>query len=75
MLSLARNMRAHSLRVEDFTARWWHLRDVQATSEQAFSEAYEAASRGHAETGRSVQKSEDRVLEGCTRLLASLESG
>lgn len=74
MLALARNMRVHSVLVQEYMTMSRHLEGLVATSRRGY--AARAALEGYgrrAEIGRSVQRSEERVVEGCERLLERLE--
>lgn len=72
MLALARNMRSHNLRVQEITALRLYEEKAMFASDDRFSAQSLRALKMYAEAGRSVQRSEERIVNGCQALLDSL---
>jgi hypothetical protein len=73
MLHLARNMEYHNVLLQEVMR--WRLYEESARSasdDTPFSSKYLLAMKHHAEAARSVQNSEERIINGCTALLESL---
>jgi hypothetical protein len=72
MLVLARNMRQHNvLRQEAITSEAYE-ESVRAASDDPFSREVLRATRRYAWAARSVQNSEESIINSCTKLLESL---
>jgi hypothetical protein len=74
MLRLARNMRAHRVRVQDVTTTnfWTHMYKISDNDPLGF-EGHRMMGQRYSEVARSVQKSEERIIEGCRALLDTLD--
>lgn len=70
LLRLGRNMRAHQARVQDAMTR-----NIQAGMGTHDIYSFGQSRRMYAQAGHSVQKSEERIIQGCEELLRSLEVG
>jgi hypothetical protein len=75
---LARNMRAHNMRVQELMALDLHVERARHDHGGPGGPLFESfalllgAMKKHAEAGRSVQESEERIIEGCKTLLDRL---
>lgn len=74
MLRLARDMRAHQVRVQDaMTVGFWTQMSQLTNRHDLGSSPDRYMDIRYAETVRSVQRAEERIIEGCEALLADLE--
>ena len=72
MLALARNMRQHNVHVQEVMTLEKYEESVRAASDYQFSREVLRAKRRYAWAARYVQKSEESIINSCTKLLESL---
>jgi len=72
MLALARNMRMHNPFVQEIMALRLYEEQAKFATEDRYSPQAMRALKMYAEAGRSVQNSEERIINGCETLLKSI---
>jgi len=72
MMALTRNMLTHNQRIQEYMTAHPDDEPARPSPEQPVSERWLMAQKRQAEAGRSVERSEDRILRGCRILLDSL---
>lgn len=75
LLALARNMRAHNVRVQEVNNMRTQMDMFGRRPDFEVTKEFLLSIRIYAEAARSVQRSEDRIIDGCNKLLAGLEDG
>jgi hypothetical protein len=72
MLHLARNMEYHNVLLQEVMTWRLYEESTRSASDTEVSSKYLLAWKRYAEAARSVQWSEERIINGCTALLDSL---
>jgi hypothetical protein len=72
MLHLARNMKQHNVLLQEVMTWRLYEESTRSASDTPVSSKYLLAMKHHAEAARSVQGSEERIINGCRALLDSL---
>ena len=72
MLHLARNMEFHNVLLQEVMTWRLYEESTRSASDTPFSSKYLLAMRRYAEAARSVQSSEEHIINGCAALLDSL---
>jgi hypothetical protein len=72
MLHLARKMEHYNVLLQEVMTWRLYEESTRSASDTPFSSKYLLAMKHYAEAARSVQRSEERIVNGCTALLETL---